>query len=50
MNLKVDFSTLADTLPIMLYGLGGIVVVMAVLYFALLGLYKLGQKSKKEEK
>ncbi len=44
MNFHIDFSTLGETLPIMLYGLGGIVVVMGVIYLALLLLYKIGKK------
>lgn len=44
MNFHIDFSTLGETLPIMLYGLGGIVVVMSVIYLALLLLYKIGKK------
>ena len=44
MNFHIDFSTLGETLPIMLYGLCGIVVVMGVIYLALLLLYKIGKK------
>ena len=44
MKFHIDFSTLGQTRPIMLWGLGGIVLVMAVIYAALLLLYKFGKK------
>ena len=44
MKFHFDLSTLAETLPVMLWGLGGIVLVMGVIYAVLLLLYKISQK------
>lgn len=44
MKFHIDFSTLAQTLPVMLWGLGGIVLVMGVIYVVLLLLYKISKK------
>ena len=44
MKFHIDFSTLAQTLPVMFWGLGGIVLVMGVIYVVLLLLYKISKK------
>lgn len=44
MQFHVDFSTLSQTLPIMLWGMGGIIVVMAVICVVLVLLYRFGKR------
>jgi len=37
----IDFGTFLQTLPVMLYGMGGIFVVIGLIYLVIIGLCKI---------
>jgi hypothetical protein len=46
MKFTIDFAAMAKTLPVMLYGMLGGLAVMLVICLILMGMYRLGKKSK----
>ena len=49
MNFHIDVQAMVSTLPVMLNGMIGGLVVMLVICLMVLGLYKIGGSKKKEE-
>lgn len=49
MQFKIDFGAMVETLPVMLYGMIGGMLVMAIICGVLMALYAVG-KGKKDKK
>lgn len=48
MQFHIDVPAMVSTLPVMLYGMIGGMLVMGIICLALMGLYAIGKRSKKK--